>query len=62
MNITKNRIVEKQKIIIYWSSYSQPFLSRGTLGELCQYLAAPLDAQMGLKVYKSDNVWRHPWP
>jgi len=35
------------------------FFPRGTLGYLYQYLAAPLDAKIGLKAYKSDN-WRHP--
>ena len=41
------------------NSGSQTFLSRGTLGELYQYLAAPIDAKIGLKFNKSDK-WRHP--
>ena len=35
-------------------------LPRGTLGQLFQYLALPLDAKIGLYVNKSNN-WRHPW-
>ena len=31
------------------------FLSRSTLSQLYQYLMAPLDAKVGLKVNKSDN-------
>ena len=31
----------------------------GTLDKLYQYLAAPLDAKIGLKVNKFDK-WRHP--
>ena len=32
-------------------SVSQSFLPRGTLGEVYQYLAAPLDAKIGLKIF-----------
>ena len=38
-----------------WNSVSQPFLPFGTLGQLFQYFAAPLDAKIGLKAIKSDN-------
>ena len=41
-------------------SVSQPFLPRGTLGQLYQSLAAPLDVKIGLKIIKSD-YWQHPW-
>ena len=41
------------------TSGSQPYLPRGTLVQLHQYLAAPLDAKVGLKFNKYYN-WRHP--
>ena len=41
--------------ILIYASGSQPFLPRGTLGQLYKYLAAPLDAKIGLKINKSDK-------
>ena len=35
------------------------YLPRDTLGQLYQYLAAPLDDKIPLKVNKSNNWW-HP--
>ena len=43
---------------ILQASGSQPFLPRGTPGQLYQYLVAPLDALTGLEVNKIDT-WRH---
>ncbi len=40
-------------------NFSQPFLSRGTLGQLYQHLAALLDTLIGLNDFKIEN-WRHP--
>ena len=36
------------------------FLHRGTLGQLYQYLVAPMDAEIGLKFNKNYNWW-NPW-
>ena len=47
-------------------SVSHPFLPRGTLSQHYQYLAAPLDAKIDLKIKKLiaggtfDTILRHP--
>ena len=38
-------------------SGSQPFLARGTHGQLYQYLAVPLNAEIDLKRIKDDYWW-----
>jgi len=53
-------------LYIAYFSVSQPFLPRGTLGELYQYLAASPDAKICLKSVKvitgvtTDTTSRHP--
>ena len=46
LHITKHWLVKliPDNQLIISSSVSQPFLPRGTLGQLYQYFAAPLDA------------------
>ena len=50
---------ERERAVIsrplLYASVSQPVLPHGTLGQACQYLAAPLDVTIGLKINKSDN-------
>ena len=50
MNLNKTQ----SKYPIY-ASVSEPFLPRGTLSQLYQYLVATLDAKQGLMGNKSDN-------
>ena len=51
---SSNKIVRIQEV-----RSSQPSLLHGTLGQIFQYLEAPLGAKIDLNINKSDN-WRHP--